>query len=239
MNLQMDVARDLLGRSVSDNYGATVGRVVGISTDVRNRVTSVEVELGNGQFLNCPPSQIVVNERGIILLDEWKLEADSLRTELDLALRRLKALSDLHRQGDIQPEIYEDFRRNHDLNLSELETRRETLTKKLASVSARLDQQIRELETFLANNKMQLAAGEIDPQAYKVATDSIEKGLSRAFSAKRDIEGILRDAATPRSSRFDNELRRMPTNELLLQADHSRTGNLLLPKFVDASPTER
>ncbi len=232
MNLHMDIAKDLLGRFVSDNYGANAGRIVGISTDVRNRVTSVEVELGNGQFLNCSPSQIVVNEKGITLLDEWKLEADSLKTEFDLALRRLRALSDLHRQGDIQPEIYEDFRRTHDSNLNELETRRVALTKKLASVSTRLDQQIRELETFLANNKMQLAAGEIDPQAYKIATDSIEKGLSRAFSAKRDAEEILRDASAL-SSRLGDHPRLMPTSDMLLQETISSTSKPLLPKYLD------
>jgi len=235
----MDVAKDLLARSVSDNYGATVGRIVGISTDVRNRVTSIEVELGNGQFLNCQPSQLVVNDKGITLLDDWKLEANNLKTELDLALRRLKALSDLHRQGDIQPEIYEDFRRNHDQSLNELETRREALTRKLASVIARLDQQIRELETFLANNKMQLAAGEIDPQAYKIATDSIEKGLSRAFSAKRDVEEILRSTIALRNSRPDGQFRTMPTHETPLQENLSRTERLLLPKFLDASPSKR
>ncbi len=233
MNLHMDVAKDLLGRSVLDNYGATVGRIVGISTDVRNKVTSVEVELGNGQFLNCPPSQIAVNEKGITLLDEWKLEADSLKTELDLALRRLRALSDLHRQGDIQPEIYEDFRRNHDSNLNELETRRVALTKKLALVSTRLDQQIRELETFLANNKMQLAAGEIDPQAYKIATDSIEKGLSRAFSARRDVDEILQDASAL-GSRLCDQPRQMPASNMLLQETLSSAGKPFLPKYVGA-----
>jgi len=234
MNLSMDVAKDLLGRSISDHYGATVGRIVGISTDVKNRVTSIEVELGNGQFLNCAPSQIIVNEKGITLLDEWKLEADSLKIEFDLAVRRMKALSDLHRQGDIQPEIYEDFRRNHDLDLKELEARREALTKKLASISARLDQQIRELETFLANNKMQLASGEIDPQAYKIATDSIEKGLNRAFSAKRDIEEILRDAAALKSSRLDDQFRRTLTNEMVLQETTPSPGRVLLSKLTDA-----
>jgi len=235
----MDLARDLLGRSVSDSYGATIGRIVGISTDVRNKVTSIEVELGNGQFVNCQPSQIVINDKGILLLDEWKLEANNLKTELDLALRRLKALSDLHRQGDIQPEIYEDFRRNHDLNLNELETRREALTRKLASVSTRLDQQIRELETFLANNKMQLAAGEIDPQAYKIATDSIEKGLGRAFSAKRDVEEMLRNTISLRNSGLNDQFRPAPTNKMPPQENLSGTERLLLPKFLEASPSKR
>jgi len=239
MSMQMDLARDLLGRSVSDDYGATIGRIVGISTDVRNRVTSIEVELGNGQFVNCQPSQIIINDKGITLLDEWKLEANNLKIELDLALRRLKALSDLHRQGDIQPEIYEDFRRNHDLNLNELETRREALTRKLASVSTRLDQQIRELETFLANNKMQLAAGEIDPQAYKIATDSIEKGLGRAFSAKRDVEEMLRNTISLRDSGLNGQFGSTVPNKIPPQENFSGTERLFLPKFLEASPSKR
>ncbi len=193
MNLRMDAVKHLLGQTISDEYGATIGKVVGIQTDVKSCVTSIEIELGNGQFINCSPSQVVVSEKGITLLDDWKLEADNLRTEIDLALRRMNALSELHRQGDIQPSIYEDFRRNHDSNLKELETRKGNLTKKLASVGTQLDQQIRELEMFLATNKMQLASGEIDPQAYKVAVDSIEHGLHRAFSAKREIEKITID----------------------------------------------
>jgi transposase-like protein len=239
MNLLMDDAKNLLARSISDSYGATIGKIVGISTDVRNKVTSIEIELGNGQFLNCQPSQLIVNEKGIILLDDWKLEANALKTELGLALRRLKALSELHRQGDIQPEIYEDFRRNHDESLNDLEARREALTKKLTSVIARLDQQIRELETFLANNKMQLAAGEIDPQAYKIATDSIERGLSRAFSAKRDAEEILRSTSALRSSRLDDRLQPIKLESATVRDDLPGAEILLLPKFVDTSPSKR
>lgn len=233
MNLSMDVAKDLLGRSISDSYGATIGKIVGISTDVKNKVTSVEVELGNGQFLNCLPSQIVVNEKGITLLEEWRLEADSLKTEFDLAIRRMRALSDLHRQGDIQPEIYEDFRRNHELSLKELEARREALAKKLTSINTRLDQQVRELEMFLANNKMQLASGEIDPQAYKIATDSVERGLERTLCAKRDIEDVLRNTAAPKSSHLDDRLRSAATSEMLFQEIHSTRGAVHPSKATD------
>jgi len=234
MNLCMDVAKNFLGRQISDHYGATIGRIVGISTDAKNAVTSIEVELGNGQFLNCPPSRIIIGEKTVTLLEEWKIEAESLKTEFDLALRRTRALSDLHRQGDIQPEIYEDFRRSQDLNLSDLGSRREALTRKLASVGARLDQQIRELETFLANNKMQLAAGEIDAQAYKIATDCIENGLNRTFSTKRDVEEMLRQATALGASRPEDQLQRTPTAEILLQETVTGKIRSLTSRIPDA-----
>jgi hypothetical protein len=235
MNLMMDAAKHILGRSISNQYGATIGRIVGILTDVRSQVTSVEVELGNGQFLNCPSSRLVVDERGIKLLDDWKLEADNLRTEFELAVKRMQALSDLHRQGDIQPDIYEDFHRNHDSNLNELETRRENLTKKLSLVDAELDHQIRELEMFLATNKMQLASGEIDPQAYKIAVDSIENGLDRAFSAKRDIEQISINIASLRRSSADRRLQQSSMSDIVLETNALNTGKLLPVKFTGMS----
>lgn len=236
MNLRMDAARHLLGRTISDPYGATVGKIVGISTDVKSRVTSIEVELGSGQFLNCSPSQVVVDEKGVKLLDEWKVEAESLRTEFDLAVKRMNALSELHKQGDIQPEIYEDFRRTHDINLKELEARREALTKKLCSVSARLDEQVRELEMFLATNKMQLASGEIDPQAYKIAVDSIEGGLTRAFSAKRDIEKMSTDIASLKDSRLGDRPQQMRAGREIAQPTTPETSRLLPLSFADRRP---
>jgi len=229
MNLRMDAVKHLLGQTISDQYGATIGKVVGIQTDVKSCVTSIEIELGNGQFINCPPSQVVVDGKGIKLLDDWKLEADNLRTEFDLAVKRMNALSELHRQGEIQPSIYEDFRRNHDENLKELETRKEDLTKRLASVSVQLDQQIRELEMFLATNKMQLASGEIDPQAYKVAADSIEHGLHRAFSAKREIEKISVDMTSLNKYQIDRRDQRSPTNSIVLQGRVLSTSKHALP----------
>jgi hypothetical protein len=230
MNLRIDMARHILGRAILDEYGATIGKIVGISTDVRGQVTSIEVELGNGQFLNCSPAQVIINEQEIKLLDDWKVEAESLTKEFDLAIKRMNALSDLHRQGDIQPDIYEDFHRNHDANLNDLETRREDLKKKLALISSRLDQQMRELEMFLATNKMQLASGEIDPQAYKIAADSIENGLKRTFSAKRQIETILTGMASTGRIRNDNQSQKI-LNQPILQQNVPNVIKLLPPKF--------
>jgi hypothetical protein len=231
----MDAAKHLLGRTLSDAYGAAVGKIVGISTDVKSRVTSVEVELGNGQFLNCSPSQIVIDEKGVRLLDEWKVEAESLRTEFDLAVKRMNALSELHKQGDIQPEIYEDFRRNHEIGLRELEARKEALTKKLSSVCARLDEQVRELEMFLATNKMQLASGEIDPQAYKIAADSIEGGLNRAFSAKTDIEKLSTNITSLKDSHLGDHTREQhaSTGLEVARSTTSETSRLLRLNLTD------
>ena len=191
MVLNIDVAGRFLGRNVFDLYGMTVGKIVGISTDVKGIVTSLELELANGQFLNCPGEQIEISGDHAVFFDDWRIQSKTLKVEMDISLKRIKALSDLHRRGEIQPEIYEDLRKQHDANLSDLQRRMDALVKNLSVISRGMDGQLRHLEMFLANNKMQLASGEIDGQSYKVAVDALERGLRRALSGKKDVEALL------------------------------------------------
>ena len=191
MVLNIDVAGRFLGRNVFDLYGMTVGKIVGISTDVKGIVTSLELELANGQFLNCPGEQIEISGDHAVFFDDWRIQSKTLKVEMDISLKRIKALSDLHRRGEIQPEIYEDLRKQHDANLSDLQRRMDALVKNLSVISRGMDGQLRHLEMFLANNKMQLASGEIDGQSYKVAVDALERGLRRVLSGKKDVEGLL------------------------------------------------
>ncbi|MFH0848907.1 MAG: CdvA-like protein [archaeon] len=195
MVLQIDAAARFLGRTISDQYDTSIGKIVGISTDVRGGVTSFELELANGRFLNYPSSQIEILGEHALFIDDWRVEAKTLRIEMDIALKRIRALSDLHRRGEIQPEIYEDLRKQHDGNLTALQGRKDSLVKSLSTVSEDLDRQLRELEMFLANNKMQLASAEIDGQSYKAAVDALEKGLRRVLSSKNDVETHLSSLA--------------------------------------------
>ncbi len=196
MVLNIDVAGRFLGRNIFDLYGMTVGKIVGISTDVRGMVTSLELELANGQFLNCPGEQIEISGDHAVFLDDWRIQSKTLKVEMDISLKRIKALSDLHRRGEIQPEIYEDLRKQHDANLGDLQKRKDALVKNLSIISNGMDGQLRRLEMFLANNKMQLASGEIDGQSYKVAVDALERGLRRALSGKKDVETLLGNLRT-------------------------------------------
>lgn len=209
MVLHIDSAGRFLGRVVTDQYGTSVGKIVGISTDVKGVVTSIELELGNGRFMNCPSDQIEISGDRAIFLDAWRVKAENLKAEIGVLLRRMRALSDLHRRGEIQPEIYEDLRKQHDINLADLQRRRDTLVKDLSAVSDDLDRQLRELEVFLANNKMQLASAEIDGQAYKIAVDALERGLHRVLSSKKDVESLMTNL---QGLRWDTR-ERLPENE--------------------------
>jgi len=198
----MEHIRRFLGKPICDLHGRAIGKVVGISTNIKNEVASVEVELGNGDFMQCPACHITVDSNYMVLLQPWKVEAVNLQKELNLVTRRLQALDELHSARDIQEDIYQDLRNQHQSVIEGLEERRRNLVTDLNRRVDGLSVRIKELETVLANNKMQYTSGEIDGEAYKITCDSIHSGLDRVFSERKDIQAILEyleklDAAEP------------------------------------------
>src|SRR5437867_1716054 len=111
MPLNLEQIRRFLGRTLQDPYGRTFGKVVGISANLRDEVTGVGIEVGNGEFVQCPGDRVAISGDSLVLTPSWKVEAEDFRKEFDVVTRRLKALDELFSVGDIQKDVYEDLRK--------------------------------------------------------------------------------------------------------------------------------
>src|SRR5881409_934236 len=190
MPITLEQVRRFLGRTLQDPYGRAFGKVVGISANLRDEVTGVGIEEGNGEFLQCPGDRVTITGDSLILAPAWKVEAEEFRKEFDIVTRRLKALDELFSVGDIQQDIYEDLRKQHEEGINELKEKRRTLLDTLARRTGLLNGQLRELQTYLASNKMLHASGEFDDAGYRSASDEINTGLVRTSAERKDIEAI-------------------------------------------------
>ncbi len=193
MALSLELGKKYLGKPVLDGYGRAMGRIVGLAADVKNEVGQVEIELGNGDFFSCPSFQVSFKEAAATYIYQWKIDADHVARELDIAIRRVRALDDLYRIGEIPKDIYDDFRKQHESAVNQLKDRRQILVNGLKDRIGRLNLQIKELQTFLASLKMQHTTGDLEDAVYKGASSSIEAGLGRTFAEKEDIEAIIDD----------------------------------------------
>ncbi|HZY94924.1 MAG TPA: CdvA-like protein [Candidatus Bathyarchaeia archaeon] len=189
--IALDQVRRFLGRSLQDPYGRTFGKVVGISASLKDEVTAVGIEVGNGEFAQCPGDRITINGDNLVLAPAWKIEAEEFRKEFDIVTRRLKALDELFSLGDIQKDVYEDLRKQHEDAINELKSKREQLLQILSERTGTLTTQLRQLQTHLAGNKMLHSSGEFDDDNYKAASDAIEIGLIRATAERKDVDSIF------------------------------------------------
>jgi len=200
MALTLEEIRRYLGRPLQDPYGRTFGRVVGISANLRDEITAVGIEVANGEFIQCPGDRVTIGGDNLVLAPSWKIESEEFRKEFDIVTRRLRALDELFSVGDIQKDVYEDLRKQHEDAINELKSKRKEILDNLSQRTSTLNTQLRQLQTHLAGNKMLHASGEFDDQSYKAASDAIDTGLVRAVAERKDVESIYNYLSKPDST---------------------------------------
>ncbi len=199
MSITLEQIRRFLGKTLQDPYGRAFGRVLGISANLKDEVTGVGIEVGNGEFMQCPGERVTISGDNLVLAPSWKVEAEEFRKEFDVVTRRLRALDELFSVGDIQKDVYEDLRKQHEDAINELKSKRKQILDTLSQRSSTLNTQLRQLQTHLAGNKMLHASGEFDDQSYKAASDAIDTGLVRAIAERKDVESIFSYLSKPDS----------------------------------------
>ena len=190
MTITLEEIRKFLGKPLQDPYGRAYGRVVGINANLKDEVTAVGVEVGNGEFVQCPGERLAPSNETLVLLPSWKQEAEEFRKEFDIVTKRLRALDELFSVGDIQRDVYEDLRKQHEDAINELKGKRAQILQNLSQRTGTLSTQLRQLQIHLAGNKMLHASGEFDDTNYKAASEAIDTGLIRAMAEKKEVDAI-------------------------------------------------
>src|SRR5438445_10462791 len=190
MPITLEEISRFLGRNLQDPYGRTFGKVVGISAKLKDEITGVGIEVGNREFVQCTGDRVKISADTLVLAPTWKVEAEEFRKEFDVVTRRLKALDELFSVGDIQKDVYEDMRKQHEDAINELKSKRKSILDTLSQRSSTLNTQLRQLQTHLAGNKMFHASGEFADVNYKAASDAIVSRLVGARAEEEDVESI-------------------------------------------------
>ena len=184
-------AKLFIAKSIADLYGRFIVRMVGFSVDIKNGVTSVEIESGGGDFSSIPHSQISIGDGSIVFIPAWKSSSNAFSEEYTSTLKKVHVIQELYGRGEVSQEIYEEFSKQNEAILNDLETRRSTLITILKNEAERLNAKIRELQTFIANIKVEHLTGDIDDQAYGTANDAVQVGLEKIYLEKKDLETTL------------------------------------------------
>jgi DNA repair exonuclease SbcCD ATPase subunit len=188
MTLTVEEIGKYLGQSFEDPMGRLSGKLVGLTADVKDEVQAVQVALSSGEVAEYPINSVrVINGRPIII-EAWRVEAEDLKKEHDIIKRRIQALDQLRKDGDIDQTEYNQQRNSYEDINKDIIGKRERVVETLIEHVAKLEQQIKDLQTALTNNKMLYTAAEIDESTYRSVTESIRAGLEIARKERKDID---------------------------------------------------
>lgn len=190
MTLTVDEIGKYLGQTIEDSMGRPTGKLVGLTADVKDEVQALQVAQASGEVTEYAINSLRILDGHPVLLEGWRVEAEDLRREHDIIKRRRQALDLLLKDGDIEQSEYNQLRNSYEDLHKEIIGKRETILEVLKEVESKREQQIRDLQTALTNNKMLYTAAEINEGTYHAVTESIRSGLEIARKERKDLDNL-------------------------------------------------
>jgi chromosome segregation ATPase len=176
-----------LGQTIEDMMGRPAGKLVGLTADIKDEVQSVQIARAEGELTEHSITFVKIMNGHPVLLQPWRVEADDLQREHGIIKRRRHALELLLKDGDIDQAEYNQLRSGYEDVHKDVISKRDRLMDALKEVQAKLEQQIRDLQSALTNNKMLYTAAEIDAPTYQTVTESIRSGLEITRKEMKDL----------------------------------------------------
>lgn len=184
--------RALLGRSVMDVYGRSLGRVIGLERNPFGELEGVQVEGPGGQIVSAKARQLALTPKSITLTPDWKLESEDVISELSLLRKRISALESLKETKEIDGEIYAELVDSQKAGYVEKVRAAEALAASMKRRFAEITGNISSLTKYLVNAKLDHKSGELDDESLKLAQGSIEPTLRPLIAERTDLAGSLK-----------------------------------------------
>jgi len=185
-------AKALLGKSISDVYGRSLGRIIGVNRNQFGEMEGLEVESPGGNVIDIPSKSIILTPKMVTATPEWKVDAHELTSEIATVKRRIVALEGLRGKGDVDREIYEELLEAQRSGYLSKVKQTEALVGALRARLERTNNQLTSLTKHLVNAKLDYQSGEIDEASMKLAVGSIEPSLKPLIAEKNDLSGTLK-----------------------------------------------
>jgi CdvA-like coiled-coil domain len=195
--LMSDIKLEFVGKQVKDMYGAYVGKVIGLVTDIDGSIESVGVDCGSIGLKQLIYEQLLVQGDYVIFIPKWRMEAQKLLRQKSLTIKRVKALENLVEENDLMKDDAEVLHLKYEKRLLDLENNEQDVINALNSRLQELDSQSTTIKTIIFDAKLQYRSNDIAEDTYQqINTNSIEL-LDRINLEKDEIISFLSRITQP------------------------------------------
>ncbi len=186
-----DIKLEFVGKQVKDMYGAYVGKVIGLVTDIDGSIESVGVDCGSIGLKQLLYEQLLVQGDYVIFIPKWRMEAQKLLRQKSLTIKRVKALENLVEENDLMKDDAEVLHLIYEKRLVDLENNEQDVINALNSRLQELESQSTTIKTIIFDAKLQYRSNDIAEDTYQqINTNSIEL-LDRIRLEKDEITSFL------------------------------------------------
>ncbi|HYY86401.1 MAG TPA: CdvA-like protein, partial [Nitrososphaeraceae archaeon] len=186
-------------------YGAYVGKVIGLVTDIDGSIESVGVDCGSTGLQKLSYDQLLVQGDYVIFIPKWRMEAQKLQRQKNLTLKRVKALENLVEENDLMKDDAEVLHLIYEKRLADLESNEQEVVNTLNSRLRELDVQSTTIKTIIFDAKLQYRSNDILEETYQEINANSAELLDRIQLEKDEINSFLSRITQPYSEITTNE----------------------------------
>ena len=199
-----DIKLEFVGKQVKDMYGAYVGKVIGLVTDIDGSIESVGVDCGSTGLQKLSYEQLLVQGDYVIFIPKWRMEAQKLLRQKNLTLKRVKALENLVEENDLMKDDAEVLHLIYAKRLVDLETNEQEVVNTLNSRLRELEVQGTTIKTIIFDAKLQYRSNDILEETYQEINTNSTELLDRIQLEKDEINSFLSRITQPYSEIVTN-----------------------------------
>lgn len=200
-----DIKLEFVGKQVKDMYGAYVGKVIGLVTDIDGSIESVGVDCGSTGLQKLSYDQLLVQGDYVIFIPKWRMEAQKLLRQKNLTLKRVKALENLVEENDLMKDDAEVLHLIYEKRLVDLESNEQEVVNTLNSRLRELGVQSTTIKTIIFDAKLQYRSNDILEETYQEINANSTELLDRIQLEKDEINSFLSRITQPYSEITTNE----------------------------------
>ena len=199
-----DIKLEFVGTQVNDMYGAYVGKVIGLVTDIDGSIESVGVDCGSTGLQKLSYEQLLVQGDYVIFIPKWRMEAQKLLRQKNLTLKRVKALENLVEENDLMKDDAEVLHLIYEKRLVDLESNEQEVVNTLNSRLRELEVQGTTIKTIIFDAKLQYRSNDILEETYQEINTNSTELLDRIQLEKDEINSFLSRITQPYSEIVTN-----------------------------------
>uniref|UniRef100_A0A7C2ZLF4 CdvA-like coiled-coil domain-containing protein n=1 Tax=Ignisphaera aggregans TaxID=334771 RepID=A0A7C2ZLF4_9CREN len=188
MSITLDKIAPYLGQTIQDIYGRKVGVLVGIYSEVDGTVNAVEIMVNDFNYETVPAEKIELKDDIPKIVPEWLVVARKVEKKLDTLRKRIKALDELYKKGDIPNHAYQEFKEKFDKELNKIKNDVKNIKEVMRKRLYELENFVMHIEKAMTNLMITYTSGEVPENGFRTSADFMRFAKQTSIDEKKDLE---------------------------------------------------
>ena len=180
----------MIGKPVKDMYGASMGKVLGTTTEIDGTIQTVGINCGSEGLKEIPFQQLVVQPDVVIFIPEWRLDAQKMIREKELTIRKLTALMQIISENNNTQSDAEIIHEKYKSKWNSLQETEFAIKSKLDDRITEITKQEQSIKILLFDAKVQAKSNEITYDTFNSVQTETDELLHHMEHEKAEIEKV-------------------------------------------------